>query len=70
LRTGKRGVVEIDEQQRTSRGGVQVGDLSRGGATVILVMRERKIAASAIHDFLKERNLQSQKEGKVQIELV
>lgn len=59
LRTGKGGVVEIDEFQRTSREGVFAGgDLSRGGATVILAMRDGKIAASAIDRYLRERKIQ------------
>jgi len=53
LKTGKRGVVEVDETQSTSRRGVFAGgDLSRGGATVILAMRDGKIAAEHIHSFL------------------
>ena len=53
LKTGKRGTVVTDEEQRTSREGIFAGgDLSRGGATVILAMRDGKKAAAAIHEYL------------------
>ncbi len=53
LDTSKRGTVVINEQQATSRPGIFAGgDLSRGGATVILAMRDGKQAAAAIHDYL------------------
>jgi len=53
LDTGRHGVVTVDEAQRTSRPGVFAGgDLSRGGATVILAMRDGRRAAAAIHDQL------------------
>ena len=53
LRTGKRGVVLVDEAQATSRPGLFAGgDLSRGGATVILAMRDGRVAAGQIHQFL------------------
>ena len=46
LKTGRKGVVVADELQRTSREGIFAGgDLSRGGATVILAMRDGKITA-------------------------
>jgi len=55
LATGRGGVVIVDERQRTSRPGVFAGgDLSRGGATVILAMRDGRRAAAAIHDALRE----------------
>jgi glutamate synthase (NADPH) small chain len=55
LDTSKRGTVVIDEQQATSRKGIFAGgDLSRGGATVILAMRDGKQASAAIHDYLQE----------------
>jgi glutamate synthase (NADPH/NADH) small chain len=48
------GVVKVDESQRTSRPGVFAGgDLSRGGATVILAMRDGRRAAAAIHEALE-----------------
>jgi glutamate synthase (NADPH/NADH) small chain len=54
LATGKKGVVSVDERQATSRPGIFAGgDLSRGGATVILAMRDGKIAAEAIHEYLR-----------------
>ncbi len=53
LDTGRHGVVTVDEAQRTSRPGVFAGgDLSRGGATVILAMRDGQRAAAAIHEHL------------------
>lgn len=55
LETGRAGVVVVDERQRTSRPGVFAGgDLSRGGATVILAMRDGRRAAAAIHQALGE----------------
>jgi glutamate synthase (NADPH/NADH) small chain len=56
LKTGKRGVVMVDDTQKTSREGIFAGgDLARGGATVILAMRDGKIAAEQIHAFLLAR---------------
>ncbi|TAK56724.1 MAG: hypothetical protein EPO24_10820, partial [Bacteroidetes bacterium] len=56
LDVGKRGTVVVNEQQRTSREGIFAGgDLSRGGATVILAMRDGKIAASAIHEYISSK---------------
>jgi glutamate synthase (NADPH) small chain len=56
LSTSKRGTVVIDEQQATSREGIFAGgDLSRGGATVILAMRDGKLAAAAIHEYLQKK---------------
>jgi glutamate synthase (NADPH/NADH) small chain len=53
LHTGKRGTVLVDETQLTSRKGIFAGgDLARGGATVILAMRDGKIAAESIHNYL------------------
>ena len=53
LRTGKRGIVLVDDTQSTSRLGLYAGgDLSRGGATVILAMRDGRVAASHIHQYL------------------
>jgi glutamate synthase (NADPH/NADH) small chain len=55
LDTSKRGTVVTNEQQATSRPGIFAGgDLSRGGATVILAMRDGKQAAAAIHDYLEK----------------
>jgi glutamate synthase (NADPH/NADH) small chain len=56
LTTSTRGTVETDETQKTSRQGIFAGgDLSRGGATVILAMHDGKVAATAIHNTLTER---------------
>lgn len=56
LKTGKRGTVVTDDEQRTSREGIFAGgDLARGGATVILAMRDGKKAAAAIHDYLLQK---------------
>ena len=53
LATGPRGTVEVDEAQRTNRPRVFAGgDLSRGGATVILAMRDGRRAGAAIHEAL------------------
>jgi glutamate synthase (NADPH/NADH) small chain len=53
LDTSKRGTVITNEVQATSRPGIFAGgDLARGGATVILAMRDGKIAAAAIHGYL------------------
>ena len=53
LQVGRNGVVAVDDAQRTSRPGVFAGgDLSRGGATVILAMRDGRRAAAAIHEYL------------------
>jgi len=57
LATGKRGTVVTDAQQATSRPGIFAGgDLSRGGATVILAMRDGKVAARAIAGYLHGLN--------------
>ncbi len=56
LDTSKRGTVVTNEQQATSRPGIFAGgDLSRGGATVILAMRDGKNAAAAIHAYLQKQ---------------
>jgi glutamate synthase (NADPH/NADH) small chain len=56
LATTKRGTVTIDQKQGTSREGVFAGgDVTRGGATVILAMRDGKIAAEAIHAYLSSK---------------
>jgi glutamate synthase (NADPH/NADH) small chain len=53
LNTGKRGVVAVDDKQSTSRKAIFAGgDLARGGATVILAMRDGKVAADSIHKML------------------
>jgi glutamate synthase (NADPH/NADH) small chain len=56
LKTGRHGIVAVDEGQRTNRPGVFAGgDLARGGATVILAMRDGRTAAREIHAWLQER---------------
>ncbi len=56
LATGRAGVVLVDERQQTSRAHVFAGgDLARGGATVILAMRDGRRAAAAIRDALVAR---------------
>ena len=53
LSVGKNGTVDVDAAQQTSRKGVFAGgDLSRGGATVILAMRDGKLAAASINQYL------------------
>lgn len=55
LEVSKRGTVVTDEAQGTSRPGIFAGgDLARGGATVILAMRDGKQAAAAIHRYLQD----------------
>lgn len=54
LKTSSRGTVVAGEDQATSRPGVFAGgDLARGGATVILAMRDGKIAAASIDRYLR-----------------
>jgi glutamate synthase (NADPH/NADH) small chain len=54
LATGRRGTVKTDENQATSRAGIFAGgDLARGGATVILAMRDGRKAAAEIHRYLR-----------------
>lgn len=53
LETGRGGTIIVNGEQRTSREGIFAGgDLARGGATVILAMRDGKIAAESIHQYL------------------
>jgi glutamate synthase (NADPH/NADH) small chain len=53
LSVSKWGTVVVDDSGKTSRQGVYAGgDLSRGGATVILAMRDGKKAAEAINLYL------------------
>ena len=55
LKTGKDGVVIIDEETgKTSKKGVFAGgDVATGGATVILAMGQGKKAAKAVDEYLK-----------------
>lgn len=60
LATGKRGTVTVDVRQQTSREGIFAGgDLARGGATVILAMRDGKIAAAEIDRYLRAKEPQA-----------
>jgi glutamate synthase (NADPH/NADH) small chain len=53
LATGSKGTVEVNAKQATSREGIFAGgDLARGGATVILAMRDGKKAAEEIRAYL------------------
>jgi glutamate synthase (NADPH/NADH) small chain len=53
LRAGPGGVIEVDGAQRTNRPFVFAGgDLARGGATVILAMKDGRRAAAAIREAL------------------
>ena len=53
LETAERGTVQVGAAQQTSRPGVFAGgDVARGGATVILAMKDGRAAAAAIHDYL------------------
>ena len=62
LKVGSRGTVVVDEKQATTRDGIFAGgDLARGGATVILAMRDGRTAAAAMHEYLtKKRNEKTQ----------
>ncbi|MBI3997439.1 MAG: NADPH-dependent glutamate synthase [Armatimonadetes bacterium] len=56
LESDARGTVVTDETKRTSRPGVFAGgDLARGGATVILAMRDGRVAAASIDEYLRAR---------------
>ncbi|HEY4612678.1 MAG TPA: NADPH-dependent glutamate synthase [Bacteroidota bacterium] len=56
LAMSKKGTVVVDENGKTSREGIFAGgDLSRGGATVILAMQDGQRAAAAIHTYLTEK---------------
>jgi len=59
LGMSKRGTVVVDENCQTSRPGVFAGgDLSRGGATVILAMEDGQKAAAAINEYLEVQKSQ------------
>jgi glutamate synthase (NADPH/NADH) small chain len=68
LDMSKRGTVVVDEKCQTSREGVFAGgDLSRGGATVILAMEDGQRSAAAIHEYLSVKSEKSEikKQSKV-----
>ncbi len=61
LNMSKRGTVVVDDSCKTSRESVFAGgDLSRGGATVILAMEDGQRSAAAIHEYLEKANVKSQ----------
>lgn len=56
IKTNKWNCVEVDEDGRTSLEGVFAGgDVVRGGATVLLAMKDGKRAAQAIDEYLKAK---------------
>ncbi len=56
LAVGPRGTVAVGGTQETNRPGVFAGgDVARGGATVILAMRDGRRAAAAIQEWLETR---------------
>lgn len=62
LDMSKRGTVVVDDHCHTSRKGVFAGgDLSRGGATVILAMEDGQRSAAAIHDYLQKTGVYAEK---------
>ncbi len=64
LEVSKKGTVVVDGVQQTSRPNVFAGgDLTRGGATVILAMRDGKLAAEAIHKYLQ--TVETKKEAMI-----
>jgi glutamate synthase (NADPH/NADH) small chain len=65
LETSKKGTILARTGQQTSRQGVFVGgDVARGGATVILAMRDGRMAAKEIDEFLSGgRGLQNSPES-------
>ena len=68
LKTGKKGTVAVGEKQETSRPGVFAGgDVSRGGATVILAMRDGKTAAAAIEEHLLSKAREVVEEAKASL---
>ncbi len=67
LDMSKRGTVVVGKDCQTSRKGVFAGgDLSRGGATVILAMEDGQRSAAAIHEYLEARRLKQAVIGKEQ----
>jgi glutamate synthase (NADPH/NADH) small chain len=55
LSVGSRGTLQVGEWQQTNRPGVFAGgDVARGGATVILAMRDGRRAAGAIHAYFTD----------------
>ncbi|RJX16189.1 NADPH-dependent glutamate synthase [Candidatus Bathyarchaeota archaeon] len=57
LKTGRKGVILVDEKQKTSKARVFAGgDITTGDATVIAAMGAGKRAAQAIHEFLSGKS--------------
>jgi len=57
LKTGRKGVILVDEKQKTSKAKVFAGgDITTGDATVIAAMGAGKRAAQAIHEFLSGKS--------------
>jgi len=65
LNVSKRGTIVTNEEQQTSRPAIFAGgDLSRGGATVILAMRDGKVAAAQIDKYLQEKRSTNKQNGE------
>jgi glutamate synthase (NADPH/NADH) small chain len=65
LKVTKRSTIQADERCETSMPGVFAGgDVIRGGSTVLLAMRDGKVAAMAIHEYLMAPEL-DKKESQV-----
>lgn len=55
----KWGTIEVDERGKTSRDNIFAGgDVTRGGATVLLAMKDGKTAAAAIHEYLMKKRVE------------
>ena len=62
LNATKRGTIVINDVQRTNRENIFAGgDVTRGGATVILAMRDGKVASQAIHEYFLSRPTESKR---------
>jgi glutamate synthase (NADPH/NADH) small chain len=56
IKLNRWGNIIVDENGMTSKPGVFAGgDITRGGATVILAMGDGKKAAAAIHEYLRAK---------------
>lgn len=72
LDVSKWGTVIVNEETgQTSRPSIFAGgDLSRGGATVILAMRDGKVSAVAIHEYLTVRRNKEEQERVIEAEIL